>query len=79
MSENPSGETSLTADPALPLHLPTLAGRVLDGEACRALVAPVLDAIFVVDAGGVLADVNPAACELVGGTREQLLGAPVER
>ena len=77
MPENPARETPLTA--STPIPPPTLAGRVLDGEECRAVIAHAPDAIFVVDAGGQLADVNPAACELVGGTHEQLLGAPVER
>ena len=78
MPENPACETPLTASAAVPPP-PALAGRVLDGEECRAVIAHALDALFVVDAGGGLADVNPAACELVGGTRAQLLGAPVAR
>lgn len=56
-----------------------LAGRDLNGEECRAVIEHALDAIFVVDADGRLADVNPAACELVGAAQRVLLGAPVER
>ncbi len=78
MSENPACETALTASAATPSP-PTPAGRVLDGEECRAVIAYAPDAIFVVDAAGQLADVNPAACELVGSSREQVIGARVER
>ena len=79
MRENPACEIIVTdRDPPSP-DLPALAGRVLDGEECRAIIAHALDAIFVVTAEGRLADVNPAACELVGSTPAQLLGAPVER
>ena len=78
MSENPACETTLNANGTVPSP-PTLAGRVLDGEECRAVIAHALDAIFVVDTAGQLADVNPAACELVGSPREQLIGARVER
>ncbi len=72
MPDYPARETHVTADPAP-------GGRILSGEACRAVIEHALDAIFIVDAGGRLADLNPAACELVGATRDSLLGAPVER
>ncbi len=80
MPENPTRETAVTANTGATMPgNPSLAGRILDGEECRAVIAHALDAIFVVDADGRLADVNPAACELVGGSRESLLGAAVER
>ena len=80
MSEITARETMVSDDGGASDPPPlTLAGRVLDGEECRAVIAHALDAIFVVDADGRLADVNPAACELVGSTPAELLGAPVER
>ncbi|MEK0084743.1 PAS domain S-box protein [Benzoatithermus flavus] len=43
----------------------------------RALFDNALDAIFVVDAGGRLADANPAACRLMGWGRAELIGRPL--
>jgi PAS domain S-box-containing protein len=43
----------------------------------RALFDNVLDAIFVMDGHGRLTDVNPAACDLTGLPRDELLGRPL--
>lgn len=39
----------------------------------RAVFESAIDAIFVIDNDGLIVDVNPAACELCRGTREELL------
>jgi diguanylate cyclase (GGDEF)-like protein/PAS domain S-box-containing protein len=42
----------------------------------RQILETMADALIVLDADGVIRLANPAACELLGGTQEQLVGTP---
>ena len=54
-------------------------GPVLAEEDLRLLFESALDAVFVADVAGILVDANPAACDLVGYARREMVGMPAER
>ena len=73
----------LNGDPHAIFTIVDLTDRVLAEERLRAeevryrnLVEQMVDGVAQVDEAGLLLDVNPAMCELMGRSREELIGTP---